>query len=66
MKSEKISNIMDFSPGCVVYDEFTIDDGREGIEHVDRLSEDLLQVKFPGDVLLDLGWYPAFNHERQF
>lgn len=66
MKSEKISDSMDFSPGRVVYEEFTIDDGRESVEQVDRLNEDLLQVEFPGDVVLDLGWYPAFRREGQF
>jgi len=66
MKSEKLSNIIDFSPGRVVYEEFTIDDGREWVEQIDRLEEDLLQVVFPGDVVLDLGWYPAFSRKGQF
>jgi hypothetical protein len=66
MKPEKISDLIDFSPGRVMYDEFTIDDGQEWVEHVDRLDEDLLQVEFPGHVVLDVGWYPAFSKEGQF
>ena len=66
MKLEKFSDSIDFSPGRVVYDEFIIDDGRAWVEQVDRLDEDLLQVAFPGDVVLDLGWYPAFSREGQF
>ncbi len=66
MKSEKLSNIMDFSPGRVVYEEFTIDEGQDWGEQLDRLREDLLQVEFPGAIVLDLGWYPAFSRAGQF
>jgi hypothetical protein len=60
MKAEKFSDVMDFSPGRAVYEEFTMTDEQAWGEQIDKLNEDLLQVEYPGDVLLDLGWYPAF------
>lgn len=66
MKAEKFSDVMDFSPGRVVYEEFTMTDEQAWDEQIDKLNEDLLQVEYPGDVVLDLGWYPAFNHKGQF
>lgn len=66
MKSEKISQIVDFSPGRIVYENFSIEQDQEWIDQLDKLDEDLLQVEFPDDVILDLGWYPAFSHKGQF
>lgn len=66
MKAEKLSDVMDFSPGRVVYEEFTMNDEQEWGEQVDNLNEDLLQVEYPGAILLDLGWYPAFSPKDNF
>jgi len=33
---------------------------------LDNLTEDLLQVEYPGDFLLDIGWYPEYEPEGQF
>ena len=57
---------MDFSPGRVVYEKFTLADEQAWGEQIDDLNEDLLQVEYPGDILLDLGWYPAFSRKGQF
>ncbi|MBV7334327.1 hypothetical protein KFU94_40050 [Chloroflexi bacterium TSY] len=53
-------------PGSVVYEELALDNELTLADQVDRLNEDLLQVEFPGKVLLDLGWYPAFSNQGQF
>lgn len=66
MKSPKLSDVMDFSPGRVVYEEFTITDEQDWGEQIDTLNEDLLQIEYPGDILLDLGWYPACSRDGQF
>jgi hypothetical protein len=66
MKAEKLSDVMDFSPGRIVYEEFMLDDEQAWGEQIDSLNEDLLQVEYPGDVLLDLGWYPACSRDGQF
>lgn len=33
---------------------------------LDNLTKDLLQVEYPGDFLLDIGWYPEYEPEGQF
>lgn len=35
-------------------------------EQSDGLTEDLAQVKYPGEVLLDVGWYPEFSEMGKF
>lgn len=66
MKVAKLSHVMDFSPSRIVYEEFTLDDEQAWGEQIDKLNEDLLQVEYPGDILLDLGWYPACSQQGQF
>lgn len=66
MSLQKISSLLDFSPGRIVYEEFIFDDEQELVEQVDKLDEDILQIEFPGGILLDVGWYPAFTRVGQF
>jgi len=66
MKSEKLSDVINFAPGRVVYEAFTLADEQAWGEQIDKLNEDLLQVEYPGDILLDLGWYPASSRQGQF
>ena len=66
MIATKFSNTIDFSPGRVVYEEFPLNEKAEWIDDVDNLNEDLLQVTFPGDIRLDIGWYPAQTAKGQF
>ncbi len=35
-------------------------------EQIDELKEDLAQVVFPNNVLLDVGWYPEFDESGSF
>lgn len=35
-------------------------------EQVDLLKEDLLQVSYESDYIIDMGWYPEFNKEGSF
>jgi hypothetical protein len=66
MIATKFSDTIDFSPGSVVYEEFPLNAKAEWIDDVDNLNEDLLQVTFPGDILLDIGWCPAQTTKGQF
>ena len=56
MKSEKLSAVIHFAPGRVVYEEFTLADEQAWGEQLDNLNADFLQAEYPGDILLDLGW----------
>lgn len=54
-------NKKDFGSGKIVYNEFYIDFDMPFSEQLDALTEDLLQVKYEGGYLLDLGWYPEYE-----
>lgn len=47
-----------FYPGNVIYNTFNIDFDRPFIEQLDELNEDLVQVEYKENYLLDIGWYP--------
>lgn len=57
---------INFKLGKIVYNEFNIDFNVSFFEQLDCLTEDLLQVKYPGGYLLDLGWYPEYNENGRF
>ena len=57
---------INFKSGRIVYNEFFIDFTKTYLEQVDCLLEDLLQVEFPENYLLDVGWYPEYNSEGEF
>ncbi|MCW6111094.1 hypothetical protein [Clostridium sporogenes] len=35
-------------------------------EQIDLLKEDLLQVSYDNDYIIDMGWYPEFDEEGNF
>ena len=47
-----------FYPGVVNYNTFHIDLDKPMIGHLDELNEDLIQVVYYDDYILDIGWYP--------
>ena len=46
-----------FRTGKVLYNTFDIDFDKPFSEQLDELNEDLIQVEFDKDNLLDIGWY---------
>jgi hypothetical protein len=63
MKSESI----EWRSGKVTYwDLDSLDPGKPLSEQFDELKEDLAQVRFPGDVVLDVGWYPESSLDGSF
>ncbi len=60
----KIRSI-DWGEGKVVLDDL-------GLEFLEKapdysvLKEDLLQVQYPNDIILDIGWYPEFSPSGSF
>ncbi len=57
---------IDFKSGKIIYDEFHVDFTKSFLEQIDSLKEDLLQVKYTDDYLLDLGWYPEYKVDGKF
>jgi len=57
MMFEKI----DFSPGVIKYDDFKIDAQVLLNEDDDALKEDMFQIEYPFDYVLDTGWYSGIK-----
>ncbi len=47
-----------FYPGKVNYNTFNIDFDKLFVAQEDELNEDLVQVEYKGNYILDIGWYP--------
>ena len=47
-----------FYPGKVNYNTFRIDFNKPFEEQEDELNEDLVQVEYNDNYILDIGWYP--------
>lgn len=50
-----------FKSGTVEYNEFHIDFSKSFSEQVECLTEDLLQVRYAENLLLDVGWYSEYE-----
>lgn len=58
---------VDWGSGEVVsWDLDFLDQTKPLPEQSDGLIEDLAQVQYPGEVLLDVGWYPEFSETGKF
>lgn len=50
-----------------IFDELSAIDFSQGIEsQIMVLDEDLLQLSFKSGVIVDVGWYPAFETNGEF
>ena len=57
---------LDFLHGKITYDEFSSLQNLSAEHQLQNLKEDMLQVEYPNDFLLDVGWYPSFDTEGCF
>ena len=39
---------------------------KEIFNQLDELKEDLVQVQYPNNIILDIGWYPEFDINGKF
>ncbi|NHZ80726.1 hypothetical protein F2P44_15800 [Massilia sp. CCM 8695] len=57
----------DIGQGVVVFDDISfLPDAFDAAHHADYLKEDLLQIVFPDDLVLDVGWTPSFDEHGHF
>lgn len=47
--------------GKITFNDFCFDERQSLDLCLDDLKEDMLQIKFPGDLILDVGWRPSFD-----
>lgn len=55
-----------FLDGKITFDELSLIDHNDIKNHLDSLKEDLLQVEYPKNTLIDVGWYPSFDPNGAF
>ena len=60
-------NKLNFYSGNLIYwDLDDLDLTKKFIHQIDILKEDLAQIAYPNNILLDLGWYPSFDATGSF
>lgn len=53
--------------GTIVFDDLThIDLSLPFEDNEDDLKEDLLQIEYPDELIIDAGWYPSFEKDGEF
>lgn len=58
---------IDFGKGVIKKDiDFDLNKDIPLKEQIDLLKEDMLQVSYDNDYLIDMGWYPEFDEEGNF
>ncbi|KNH26734.1 hypothetical protein ACS77_13615 [Pseudomonas syringae] len=55
-----------FIKGKIVHDDLSPLKNIDPANQTDLLKEDMLQVEYPGEFLLDVGWYPSFDITGSF
>ncbi len=58
---------IDIKNGTVTYDDISFLTTELNLrEQADYLKEDMLQIEFPDDFLIDVGWSPSFDEAGAF
>lgn len=57
---------IDFKSGIIVYNDLDIDLDKPLSKQTTHLDEDMLQVKYPLNYTLDIGWYGDVKCEGKF
>jgi hypothetical protein len=57
---------IDWKSGRVTYWTLEVDGTRPLTAQLDQLTEDLVQVSYPGGIVLDVGWYPDCAAQGEF
>lgn len=52
---------IDFSPGVIKYNDFDINPKEPFNEDDEGLKEDMFQIEYPFDYVLDIGWYSGIK-----
>lgn len=57
---------LDFLDGKITYDQLSNIDSKNFKSDPDILKEDMLQVEYGNNLLIDAGWYPSFDINGKF
>lgn len=58
---------IDLKGGIITFDDLSFLKVDQDLSNqINELKEDMLQIEYPDDVVLDIGWYPCFNIKGAF
>lgn len=57
---------IDIGKGKIEYNDLEFNLLEPFNNQLDNLKEDLLQVSYPGGLILDIGWFPSFDENGEF
>ncbi len=57
---------LSYISGTITHDDLTNLDSRILSEQIEDLKEDMLQVEYTNNLILDVGWYPSFDASGHF
>jgi hypothetical protein len=67
MQMINIREALKKTTGTIVFDDIThIDFSLKFEDNEDNLKEDLLQIEYPDELIIDAGWYPSFEKDGEF
>lgn len=66
MTNSNLINNIDFHNGTIAFSDLYVDLNIPAYQQSDKLKEDLLQITYPNNILIDMGWYPSFSPEGSF
>lgn len=62
-----LKEILNNSKGKIRYNDLIkIDFEVDILESIEELKEDLLQIEYENNIIIDLGWYPSFDLNGSF
>ena len=58
---------LDLKGGKITFDDLSLLKVDQDLsKQLNELKEDMLQIEYPDDVVLDIGWYPCFDIKGSF
>lgn len=57
---------IDFTPGRVTLNDMDLNPDIPLLDQIDDLKEDLIQVNYNDEFIVDVGWYPEFDENGYF
>lgn len=57
---------VNFEPGRVVYNDFNLNLNASLESQINSLKEDLFQINYSDEYIIDVGWYPEFDETGSF
>jgi hypothetical protein len=62
-----IFDLIKKTKGKISYDDLShINIFKDINSNINNLKEDLLQIEYPNNIIIDVGWYPSFDSKGTF